>query len=158
MLSVDRTQNNIMNNTISFPDMFGDKIAKMSEDERYHFRAGLSSGMKEQFDRFVRDHGTLQVAEGSELEKWMSQGYTVVRNSVLYEGDLKPVTRLTYIILLSKLFGKEYTFPGQEALAGQVNSSRREIQRSLKTLNDLGWLRVKRRGLGKTNIYYLIKG
>lgn len=146
-----------MKNTIRFAELYENKILAMSEEERFHFREGLSDGLKPEFDRFIRDQGTLQVAQGSDLEKWMARGYTVLTNYVVYGGELKPITRLTYIVLLTKLFGKDYCFPGQEILAQEVNCSTDSIQRGLQELKQNGWLDVKRRGQGKTNIYYLKK-
>ena len=52
-----------MKNTIRFAELYANKILAMSEEERFHFREGLSDGLKPEFDRFIRDQGTLQVAQ-----------------------------------------------------------------------------------------------
>ena len=144
-------------NTATFSELFGKKIQGMSEEQLLHFRKGLSEDLKPEFDRFIENDGTLQVAKGSKLEGWMAKGYTVLTNYVIYGEDLKPITRLTYIVLLTKLFGKDYCFPGQGVLAREVNCSVDSIQRALSELRNKRWLEVKRRGQGKTNIYYLKK-
>lgn len=51
--------------------------------------------------------------------------------------------------------GRMNAFPGQERLARELNCSVETIKRHGKALRDTGWIVVKRRGNGRTNVYYL---
>lgn len=51
--------------------------------------------------------------------------------------------------------GRMAAFPRQEVLARELNCSVDSIQRYGKSLTDTGWIIRKRRGNGRSNVYYL---
>ena len=94
----------------------------------------------------------------------LAEGFTSVPNLLLYHSDLSAGAKLVYIGLLSYAWReagygprrrKEAVFPGQETLATDLGLGRRSVIRHLGELEEKGFVRVERRGLGKTNIYRL---
>jgi len=90
-------------------------------------------------------------------EKWLNKGFVQVSNSILRDVTVKPQARFVYILLMSRVFSKDFCYPGQEVLGKEIGLSSRQIIRLLKELQRHGWLEVKRRGQGKTNLYFLLK-
>lgn len=89
--------------------------------------------------------------------KWLRNGFTQVGNDLLRDKTVSVQARFLYILLMSRLFGKETVFPGQEKLAEEMGTSLRSIKRLIQELKMAKWIIVKRRGQGKTNIYYLVE-
>ena len=58
-------------------------------------------------------------------------------------------------MLLSYAWHNDSCFPGQAKLAKDLGLSDRSVRTHLKSLEAHGLLEIKRRGLGKTNIYVL---
>ena len=50
---------------------------------------------------------------------------------------------------------KDYCFPGQQTLAEDMGSAERSVRTYQKELEDVRFLEVTQRGLGKTNLYTL---
>jgi hypothetical protein len=90
-------------------------------------------------------------------KKWLNQGYTHISNRLLRDTTVSPAARVVYILLMSRCFSKEFSFPGQSTLANETGVSERQIRRLLKELVESDWVKVKRRGLGKSNLYFLVK-
>lgn len=84
-----------------------------------------------------------------------SRGFTQVPNAVLRDSSLSDGAKLTYAMLLSYAWSDDSSFPGQERLAQDLGKESRSVRRHLTELKDIGLIRVERRGLGKTNIYYI---
>jgi hypothetical protein len=104
-----------------------------------------------------RDHRQVQ-AHGDEIiieEESLREDYTKVPNTILRRGDVSPGAKLAYVMLLSYAHSQDRCFPGQERLAADIGAGVRSVVRYLQELVKLSLLRVKRRGLGKTNVYYL---
>lgn len=59
-----------------------------------------------------------------------------------------------YAILLRFSFGKGYCFPSQEKISKEHNISLNTLRRRIKKLEEKGFLTRKKRGQGKTDIYY----
>jgi len=65
--------------------------------------------------------------------------------------------KLTYALILSYAWQKDYCFPGQETLARDLEVSTRSVIEYLKELQARGLIRIQRRGLGKTNVYHVLR-
>ena len=82
-------------------------------------------------------------------------GFTQVPNFILTKKELSVGAKLAYAMLLKYAREKDYCFPGQQTLAEDIGSSERSVRTYQKELEDVGFLEVVRRGLGKTSIYKL---
>jgi hypothetical protein len=82
-------------------------------------------------------------------------GFTQVPNFILRDAELTLGAKLTYAMFLSYAWNNDYCFPGQERLATDMGIAERSVRTYLQELQHQGLLTIKRRGLGKTNIYKL---
>ena len=82
-------------------------------------------------------------------------GFTQVPNFILTNKDLSVGAKLYYAMLLKYAREKDYCYPGQQTLAEDIGSSERSVRTYQKELEDIGFLEVEQRGLGKTSIYKL---
>ena len=82
-------------------------------------------------------------------------GFTQVPNIILTDKSLSIGAKLTYAMLLKYAWSKDDCFPGQQTLADDMGAGERSVRTYLKELEDAGFLEVKQRGLGKTNLYRL---
>ena len=82
-------------------------------------------------------------------------GFTQVPNVILTDTALSVGAKLAYAMLLKYAWSNDACFPGQQTLAKDMGAGERSIRTYLKELEDIGFLEVKQRGLGKTNIYRL---
>jgi len=69
--------------------------------------------------------------------------------------DLSPGAKLTYAMLLSYAWQNEFCFPGQETLAKDMGCGLRSVTRYIKELEDTKFLKIKKRGQGRVNLYEL---
>ncbi len=84
-------------------------------------------------------------------------GFTQLPNYLFQVRGLSHSAKLTYALILSYAWQKEYCFPGQETLARDLEVSTRSVIEYLKELQARGLIRIQRRGLGKTNIYHVLR-
>ena len=82
-------------------------------------------------------------------------GFTQVPNIILTDKTLSVGAKLSYAMLLKYAWSQDACFPGQQTLADDMGAGERSIRTYLKELEDIGYLEVKQRGLGKTNLYRL---
>ncbi len=82
-------------------------------------------------------------------------GFTQVPNFILKSGDISPGAKLAYSMLLHYAWQNDYCFPGQERLAKDMGAGKRSVIRFMAELGKAGFVQVKRRGLGQTNLYQL---
>jgi hypothetical protein len=82
-------------------------------------------------------------------------GFTQVPNTVLKSEIISPGAKLTYSMLLHYAWQNNFCFPGQERLANDIGAGKRSIIRFMAELERTGFIAVKRRGLGQTNLYQL---
>jgi DNA-binding transcriptional ArsR family regulator len=82
-----------------------------------------------------------------------TKGFTQVPNFILRSQVLAPGDKLAFAVLLSYAWHNDCCFPGQERLAQDLGLAERSVRRHLKALQASGLLAIRRRGLGKTNIY-----
>ena len=80
-------------------------------------------------------------------------GFTQVPNAILKSTEITPPAKLTYAMLLSYAWQNDSCFPGQDRLAKDMGAGKRSVVRYIEELERLGFIKVKRRGLGKPNIY-----
>lgn len=73
---------------------------------------------------------------------------TIVRNS-----DLSMGAKMVYTALLSYAWHNDYCFPGQDRMAEDLGSSRKSVNLWLQELDGKGFVKIIRRGQGKTNLY-----
>ena len=82
-------------------------------------------------------------------------GFAQVPVVVLQDRRLSDTSKLVYAMMLYYSWHKSYCFPGQARLGKDIGKDARTVRRAVSDLSKNGFLEVKRRGLTKTNIYYL---
>ena len=82
-------------------------------------------------------------------------GFTQVPNFVINNPNLSAKAKLVYAKFLSYAWNNNRVFPGQERMAKAVGMSVKTLYRATMELEKSGYLEIKRRGLGKTNLYTL---
>lgn len=117
--------------------------------------------IKEAFDDLeeenrVRLSNTLRFQD-EKKNRWIHEGFVVVGNDVLCDKSVSAPAKILYLLLMRRLFQKDYCFPGRDTLAGELNLSPRQVDRYLQELKTAKWISITRRGQGKTNVYHLIK-
>lgn len=91
-------------------------------------------------------------------ELGVSRGFTQLPNIVLKDSRLAHADVRLYALLLSYAWAKGQCYPGQERLASDMGcDSTVTITRTMAHLVKVKLIRVKRRGQGKVNIYYIRK-
>src|ERR1043166_8613174 len=80
-------------------------------------------------------------------------GFTQVPNFILKDPTLSVGAKVTYAMFLSYAWNNDSCFPGQDKLAADMGMSRPRVTQLISELQDAGLISIKRRGLGKTNIY-----
>ncbi len=82
-------------------------------------------------------------------------GFTQVPNILLKSPSLSSNAKVSYCKLLSYAWHHNRVYPGQERMAEDTGMSRPTVSRAIGELEKKGWLEVKRRGQGQTNVYVL---
>ena len=90
------------------------------------------------------------------LNEALKQGFTQLPRYILKDKKLSFGARLTYAVLLSYAWQEDSCFPGQDKIAGDLGVSRQAVNGYLTELKDNEYINWQRRGLGKTNIYYIL--
>src|ERR1041385_7427820 len=80
-------------------------------------------------------------------------GFTQIPNFILRSAELSVGAKVAYAMFLSYAWHNDSCFPGQERLARDVGLSRSRVTEFIGELEKAGFISIKRRGLGKTNIY-----
>ncbi len=80
-------------------------------------------------------------------------GFTQVPNAILRTSNLSPGAKLAYIMLLSYAWNNDFCFPGQETLAKDIGVGRTSTHHYIKELSSKGYIKVKRQGMNKPNLY-----
>jgi DNA-binding transcriptional regulator YhcF (GntR family) len=84
-----------------------------------------------------------------------SRGFTQVPNFILENEKLSVGAKMTYSMMLRYAWANDHCFPGQKTLAKDAGMGVRSVVRYIKELEETGFITIKRRGLGKVNIYEL---
>lgn len=82
-----------------------------------------------------------------------AEGFTQVPNFILRSPTLSMGAKLTYAMFLSYAWNNDCCFPGQEKLAQAIGVGRSSVSSFIRELARADLITVKRRGLGKTNVY-----
>ncbi len=90
------------------------------------------------------------------LNEALKYGFTQLPNYVLRSAVLSFGARLAYAVLLSYAWQEGSCFPGQDRMAKDLGISRQMVNAYLGELKMAGFISWKRRGLGKTNVYYIL--
>lgn len=83
------------------------------------------------------------------------RGFTQVPNAILRSGDISAGAKLVYALLLSYAWHNDYCFPGQDLLAEDIGISRQSVNTHVKELERKGFVKIKRKGQGRANVYEL---
>ena len=90
------------------------------------------------------------------LNEALKHGFTQLPRFVLKDKRLSFGARLTYAVLLSYAWQERSCFPGQERISVDLGVTRRAISKYLVELKYHKYVNWKRRGMGRTNIYYIL--
>ena len=90
------------------------------------------------------------------LNQALKHGFTQLPNYVLRDKKLSFGARLAYAVLLSYAWQEDSCFPGQDKMATDLGVKRQAINHYLQELKSSGYISWERRGLGKTNVYYIL--
>jgi len=90
-------------------------------------------------------------------DEGLRAGFTQLPNYVFRIRGLSHGAKLTYALLLSYAWQSGSCFPGQATLAADLDVSVRSVGDYLRELQERGLIRIQRRGLGKTNIYHILR-
>jgi hypothetical protein len=101
----------------------------------------------------------VQVAEKSIVLKGADilsvKGFTQVPNNILKSAEISPGSKLAYAMLLSYAWQNDFCFPGQDRLAADMGVSLRTANTYIQELEKKRFIRIKRRGQGRPNLYEL---
>ena len=95
--------------------------------------------------------------KNEEKNRWINKGFVMVGNDVLCDKAVSAPAKVLYLLLMRRLFQKDFCFPGRDTLADELGLSPRQVDRYLQDLKAAKWISITRRGQGKTNVYHLIK-
>ncbi len=87
----------------------------------------------------------------------LRRGFTQLPNYLFEIRGLSHSAKLTYGIIMSYAWQKGSCFPGQDKLARTLEVSTRSVIEYLKELQSHQLIRIQRRGLGKTNVYHILR-
>lgn len=90
------------------------------------------------------------------LNEALKKGFAQIPRYVLHDKKLSFGARLTYAVLLSYAWQEDSCFPGQDKIAADLGVSRQMVNTYLNELKETLYISWERRGLGKTNIYYIL--
>ena len=80
-------------------------------------------------------------------------GFVQVPTVILTAKDITGNAKLVYAMLLKYAWNDGSCFPGQERLASDIGISRDTANICINELAKKGYLKIIRRGQGKTNVY-----
>lgn len=83
-------------------------------------------------------------------------GFSALPYAVLRDSHLSPGARVAYAVLLMYAWQEGSCFPGQKRMAADMGVSERHLRRFLRELGDRGYISIKRQGLNRPNIYYIL--
>ena len=81
------------------------------------------------------------------------RGFTQIPNAILKAKGISGGAKLAYAMLLSYAMGDDQCFPGQDRLGLDMGVSRQTANQYIKELADKGFINIKRRGQGRSNLY-----
>ncbi len=82
-------------------------------------------------------------------------GFTQVPNCLLNDPSVTLAAKVVYAKLLSYAWHNNQVYPGQVKMAEEIGSNKSTVNRAILELQKHGWLEIRRRGQGMTNVYIL---
>jgi DNA-binding MarR family transcriptional regulator len=104
----------------------------------------VGSLLKERFEQIIIENEMLRA------------GFAALPYLVLRDARLTLGARLAYAVLLMYAWQQDACFPGQTRMAKDMGVSERWLRKFLKELEASGYIRIKRQGLNKPNLYYIL--
>jgi hypothetical protein len=104
----------------------------------------IGATLRERFEQIVVENEMLRA------------GFAALPYKVLRDTRLSAGARISYAVLLSYAWQDEATFAGQARMATDVGVKQRQLRTYLKELEHHGYIRIKRQGLNKPNLYYIL--
>lgn len=89
-------------------------------------------------------------------DAFTEKGFTQVPNAILRSKKISPGAKLAYAGLISYAWNKDNCFPGQDRLGEDIGVTRQTVNEYIKELSKKGFIKVERRGQGRSNIYELL--
>ncbi len=114
--------------------------------------SGKRRGEMTQVEEILKDRNIILVG----ADAFTESGFTQVPNAILRSKKISPGAKLAYAGLLSYAWNKESCFPGQDTLGGDIGVTRQTVNEYIKELKTKGFIRVTRRGQGRSNLYELL--
>ncbi len=81
------------------------------------------------------------------------RGFTQIPNVILKSNNLTGGAKLAYTMLLTYAMGDDECFPGQDRLGADMGTTRQSANKYIKELESKGFINIKRRGQGRSNLY-----
>lgn len=88
-------------------------------------------------------------------ENYFSRFSVSVPNPIIFDERVSSTAVRIYGLLQIFAMWKDRCYPGHEKLAAALKISSRQIRTCLKNLEKTDWIKIQRRGLGKTNLYII---
>lgn len=82
-------------------------------------------------------------------------GFIQLPKAILYARNLSRDAKLLYAVLLGYAWQEQRCWPGYGRLCQDLGASENSVTKYMRELEAVGLLRHRRRGLGRTNIYFL---
>lgn len=89
-------------------------------------------------------------------DAFTEKGFTQVPNAILRAKKLSPGAKLAYAALISYAWHENECFPGQDRLGTDIGVTRQTANEYIRELRTKGFIRVTRRGQGRSNVYELL--
>lgn len=104
----------------------------------------VGSLLKQRFEQIIVENEMLRAG-------FAALPYVVLRDTRLSLG-----ARVAYATLLSYAWQDDSCFAGQEKMSKDLGVSERHLRRFLAELEEFGYVRIKRQGLNKPNLYFIV--
>ena len=107
------------------------------------------------FDHEIDEETRKRIEEWRTLAANLAGGFFQAPNAVQDDPMLSITAKAVYYHLLKYMWKKDWCWPSQERMAKEIGISRRTVIRACKELYERCYIEVWRRGLGKTNMYFI---
>lgn len=84
-----------------------------------------------------------------------SNGFAKLRKDLLGRKDINAITKLAYAFIVDAMRGKRVARPGVRAIAKGIGCWPSTAQEAIDQIEEAGLLVIKRRGNGRSNLYFL---
>jgi len=101
-------------------------------------------------DRFKQVEQNIKLNTSDPIARY---GFTQVPNFILRNPGLSVGAKVVYAMFLSYAWHDKLCFPGQDRLAQDIGMTRVRVTQLTGELERAGLIEIRRRGLGKTNLY-----